>query len=737
MSSAEEVRMGDACSADEDLLAMIIEYLSFAGYDSVVTTFNEERKCKAVIKQEKPLHGVMTSLIDCFDNGDQDAFFKVWTEHIPVGIVERDVNALSLEFYLHIHFTIVPLRWKAVKKNDADFSERISSLKKYFKTRGAALSQTAEFLPYYALPYVSDPTVHPLFKALFEESWLAQLKEKLERFLTLVIKPNTPRLLTLYKDGGRSTRENIQKLQLKLHEAEKRTNYYADKFKNLQTEHCKLIMITAELVKSLEATVAGKMVSPDYLQSLYDELRNSQQKHSVTSTGIQMSIKPHLSMEVPMLPSLNYGKLKADIVGSDERRACLLLQALCWRLTHSLPGDQRESVLQAYIRNDLLEGFSDKSKTVVGLLDSSDEMVLEYMVRLINAFASFAAGRGYLAQIPSLLKLLMDILKKEKNSSIREKTLMAIQKLSLRRSQQTPMIEDDLISWLVNELQDSDCLSDNTLEYSTALLLNLSLRTKGRRKCAEDAKHVLKVLIDLLGHENHQIRSFVNGTLYSIFCVPSVREEAKEMSFEAILQCYTKEGNPNFSRQIGFIIKLLNSDKEEDPESDDEEGDDNNEDLLEMEHSEDEILQPQSGELTGETLLTTDYLGIMTNVAQIKINTPILEPFQRPVTPKTAARSDISLLGSPPGTSDSFHQSPDSACGQITQESGLCTPYEDLLMKTGAKEMSTGQVMSPESVFAFMSRPKLPRTPQDHLYSSSAGPSPTLQSAPAADAPKK
>uniref|UniRef100_A0A672J7T1 Armadillo repeat containing 9 n=1 Tax=Salarias fasciatus TaxID=181472 RepID=A0A672J7T1_SALFA len=563
-------------------LVSLLQYLSFAGYDSVVTTFNEERKCKAVI-----------NLIDCFDNGDQDAFFKVWTEHIPVGIVERDVNALSLEFYLHIHFTIVPLRWKAVKKNDADFSERISSLKKYFKTRGAALSQTAEFLPYYALPYVSDPTVHPLFKALFEESWLAQLKEKLERFLTLVIKPNTPRLLTLYVSFYCGfVKQNIQKLQLKLHEAEKRTNYYADKFKNLQTEHCKLIMITAELVKSLEATVAGKMVSPDYLQSLYDELRNSQQ---------------NLSMEVPMLPSLNYGKLKADIVGSDERRACLLLQALCWRLTHSLPGDQRESVLQAYIRNDLLEGFSDKSKTVVGLLDSSDEMVLEYMVRLINAFASFAAGRGYLAQIPSLLKLLMDILKKEKNSSIREKTLMAIQKLSLRRSQQTPMIEDDLISWLVNELQDSDCLSDNTLEYSTALLLNLSLRTKGRRKCAEDAKHVLKVLIDLLGHENHQIRSFVNGTLYSIFCVPSVREEAKEMSFEAILQCYTKEGNPNFSRQIGFIIKLLNSDKEEDPESDDEEGDDNN---VCMEHSEDEILQPQSGELTGETLLTTDYLGV-------------------------------------------------------------------------------------------------------------------------------
>ena len=48
-----------------------------------------------------------------------------------------------------------------------------------------------------------------------------------------------------------------------------------------------------------------------------------------------------------------------------------------------------------------------------------------------------------------------------------------------RRSQQTAMIEDDLIGWLVDELQDADCLSDFTLQYATALLMNLCLRTKG------------------------------------------------------------------------------------------------------------------------------------------------------------------------------------------------------------------------------------------------------------------
>lgn len=57
-----------------------------------------------------------------------------------------------------------------------------------------------------------------------------------------------------------------------------------------------------------------------------------------------------------------------------------------------------------------------------------------------------------------------------------------------RRSQQTAMISDDLIGWLVDELQDSDYLNDYTLEYSAALLMNLCLRTKGKRRVQVDTE---------------------------------------------------------------------------------------------------------------------------------------------------------------------------------------------------------------------------------------------------------
>lgn len=44
---------------------------------------------------------------------------------------------------------------------------------------------------------------------------------------------------------------------------------------------------------------------------------------------------------------------------------------------------------------------------------------------------------------------------------------------------------------------------------------------------------MLKVLSDLLGHENQEIIPYVNGALYSILAIPSTREVAKSMVRES------------------------------------------------------------------------------------------------------------------------------------------------------------------------------------------------------------
>ncbi|XP_027146238.1 lisH domain-containing protein ARMC9 isoform X1 [Larimichthys crocea] len=794
MSSREEAKMGDILATEADLLGMIKEYLKFGDFEDTVQSLEKEckNKGKLVSKpqgsnlRDSKTRVIQKDLLCSFDDGDHKVFFELWTDNIPSEVKDTDTEAQALEFYLHIHFTIYPLRRHPNRHDRVEFEERISLFKQYLETRGAALSQTTKFLPYYALPFVPNPTVHPSFKDLFQDSWIPQLRDKLDQFLSVTLKPsNTPRLLNIYKEGGRTTKEVIQQLQLQLVESDRRIISYVRKFNKMQADYHNLIGITAELVDSLEATVSGKMISPEYLQSVCVRLFSSQMRQSVVqstdftrpgtgyysmspyddgyaSSMLRASIAPQRPKEVPMLPSLDYDKLKKDLFEGPDRLRSLLLQALRWRLTRSLPGEQRDTVLQAYISNDLLERYSTKQKTVLDLMRSNDEIVRQYMARLINAFASLAEGRVYLSQIPILLRLLTEALRKEEKDSLtRENVLVALQKLSLRRSQQTAMIADDLIGWLVDELQDSDCLSDYTLEYSAALLMNLCLRTKGKRKCAENAKHVLKVLTDLLGHENHEIRPYVNGALYSVLCIPSVRQEAKEMSVEEILRCYSKEENPDLNRQIEFIIKQLNSADEEGPESDDEEEeDDNDEDLMETDLDTEEVLQPQPRELSGESLLTTEYLGIMTNMAKMKRKpTPLAqpsvdEPLQRPVTPSShrnvnavqggdgsrdreypvsTQKSDEGSLppsrhnsrpptrsGSRPSTADSLRHSINSECGRLSQESELDGPYEGRARKERSQEEHNGQSASGDYIPAFASQPKIPRTPDPAASQNSA-----------------
>ncbi|XP_031615177.1 lisH domain-containing protein ARMC9 isoform X3 [Oreochromis aureus] len=786
MSSREAAKMGDILANEADLLGMIKEYLKFEEFEETLHSFEKECKRKGKLASkprgntlnDSKTRVIQKDLLSSFDDGDHRVFFELWTENIPPRVKDTDAEAQGLEFYLYIHFTIYPLRRHPVGHDRAEFEERVSFFKQYLETRGEALSQTTEFLPYYALPFVPNPTVHPSFKELFQDSWMPKLRDKLEQFLSVILKPsNSPRLMTLYKESGRSTKEATQQLQLQLAESDRRINSYVRKFNKMQADYHNLIGITAELVDSLEATASGKMISPEYLQSMCVRLFSSQMRQSVVqstdftrpgtaSSMLRASIAPQRTKDVPMLPSLDYEKLKKDLIEGSERLQSLLLQALRWRLTRSLPGEQRDTVLQAYISNDLLERYSTKEKTVLHLMRSPNEIVRQYMARLINAFASLAEGRVYLSQIPILLKHLTETLRKEEKESLtRENVLVALQKLSLRRSQQTAMIADDLIGWLVDELQDSDCLSDYNLEYSAALLMNLCLRTKGKRKCAENAKHVLKVLTDLLGHENHEIWPYVNGALYSILCIPSVRQEAREMSVEEILRCYIREENPNLNRQIEFIIKQLNSAEEEGLESDDEEEeDDNDEDLMEIDIDKEEVLQPQHRELSGESLLTTEYLGILTNMTKVKRKpTPLPqpaadEPLQRPVTPSSHRNIGVgdyrpasrggetsrdteyrqksgegslphsrynsrppTRSGSRPSTVDSLRQSIDSECGRLSQESELDRQYEGRARKGCSQEDHNGHSASRNDYIpAIPSKPKISRTPDTAANQNSA-----------------
>ncbi|KAF2976171.1 hypothetical protein EK904_010202 [Melospiza melodia maxima] len=500
--------MGDVLAYEAELLGL---YLDFAGFQETVKVFKKECKIKgkplpkpANVSSEDSLP-VQEEMLTAFEDGDQKVFFQLWEEHILSSLHDSDPAAQNLEFYLHIYFATFLLKQTMGKPDKAELDERISYFKAYLETKGAALSQTTEFLPFYALPFVPNPMVHPSFKELFQ------------------------------KESGQCNKEMMQHLHQQLVKREHRYMTNLKRLRKLQMDYRGLLEVTAELVDSLEATVTGKMRypiplrgrEPDAGSLLSRMLFSSLCFHTVKSIFILYV------QDVPLLPSLDYEKLKKDLITGSDRLKALLLQALRWRLTTSYPGEQRDTIMQAYINNDLLDCHSNCQRSVLQLLYSKSEVVRQYMARLINAFASLIEGRAYLSQNPTLLQMLEDRLKAEDKDSLTwENVLGALQKFSLRRTLQSAMIQDGLIFWLVDVLIDPDCLSDYNLEYCAALLMNLCLRSAGKKICASIPNAMLRVLSGLLDHENPKVQSYVNGVLYSILAIPSVREEAREMHLE-------------------------------------------------------------------------------------------------------------------------------------------------------------------------------------------------------------
>ena len=107
--------------------------------------------------------------------------------------------------------------------------------------------------------------------------------------------------------------------------------------------------------------------------------------------------------------------------------------------------------------------------------------------RFVNTLASDFQGRTYLTTSEKLVKILIEIVKKEeRDTKIRRNALGALQKLSLRKKPQMTMINNGLISWIIATLKnEKDTLSEYSYEYATALLMNLSLRTAGKLKCED------------------------------------------------------------------------------------------------------------------------------------------------------------------------------------------------------------------------------------------------------------
>lgn len=146
--------------------------------------------------------------------------------------------------------------------------------------------------------------------------------------------------------------------------------------------------------------------------------------------------------------------------------------------------------------------------------------------------------------------------------------------------------------------------------------MNLSLCTAGRIACESPDAGVLGVLTDLLENDNPQVRTYVNGTLYSILHRPVVREAARAMGLGDFLGAIATTADPTFVRQLEYIQGMLAvEDTEADDGSDDDEEDEDEEDDVWFEGGDEDESELEDDQLgfgaaqhTGEELLCAGYL---------------------------------------------------------------------------------------------------------------------------------
>lgn len=140
----------------------------------------------------------ISHMLNSFDLGKREHFFISWNRFVPLQLRGGDLKCQKLEFYLHIFFAVYPAL-QGSNGTERDLKRELGAFKVFLDTKGAELSQTSEFLPYYALPYVNNPIEHPHFSSLCTRKWANGLRNELQDWLHHALpKMSSPQLFHWY-----------------------------------------------------------------------------------------------------------------------------------------------------------------------------------------------------------------------------------------------------------------------------------------------------------------------------------------------------------------------------------------------------------------------------------------------------------------------------------------------------------------------------------------------------------
>ncbi|KAI9190240.1 LisH domain-containing protein armc9 [Blastocladiella emersonii ATCC 22665] len=552
-------------------------YLTVSEFNETLSAFSKEYAAKgntfiSIASGTATLNSadVRDALLKSFERGERGQFFNLWDSHLSDGTRSSE-EAMRLEFYTSIHFAVFPVNAHVDQTaSKLPLSSTLDTFKAFLETRGAQLSQTAEFLQYYALPFIPDPRMHPTFATIFSAEWLGDLRRKLTDFITAHLHVVVP--------------SRLSEIVLSVEEYKARETRLLKKHQILQADYHNLLAITSEMIGTLASTLNGQRITQEYIAGVLERMQ---------------SFRKNVNQPARLGPKyLNFDLIKQALtndISTSGRTKMVLLHALRLRAASQPTAPQRRIVVKGYIDYDLF-GFHSAQPTLAPFSHAFPG-VKEQVAKLVNYMCGFYCGRAYFSHFEShLLKAVLTALKMADRPSTQQHCLGILEKMSLRRSAQSYLItHGDVIRYLVVTLlqDDLDTVADGTFVYACALLMNLVLRTAGRRKAAEVMHPLLRVMATLLEHPDPVVRSYVHGVVYAVIEVPELADAARAMGIPDLLRCLRGNAIDGLGQQMDRILERLDADSEfyddDDAQSEDGEEEDYEEELEEPDAGGDDV----------------------------------------------------------------------------------------------------------------------------------------------------
>jgi hypothetical protein len=319
------------------------------------------------------------------------------------------------------------------------------------------------------------------------------------------------------------------------------------------------VSIASELVTSLASCIHGQKLSPTYLASICQRLAILKGNKSMSEMqplpknqhARALSIqRPRSITPLPSIPlnqqqqhhnwnleqkrilnntstistnniHLDYLTIKRDLFSHQpdcDKKKALLLQALKQKLIKQPLPRNRKTILQELITHDLFNLHTSPNLITHVITAESLPLSHEHLAKLLNVMASDAMGRTYLLTQPlQFIPVLLKAVREESmDTAYRQHLLGVLQKTSLKRQAQSLMIQNDWVQYLFDLFEDLEGLSEFTIEYGSALLMNLCLRTTGKKVCLQNSTRTLRILNELLEHDNLQVNLFYRNFIFFI-----------------------------------------------------------------------------------------------------------------------------------------------------------------------------------------------------------------------------